>query len=211
VTTPVEIAKKYSKANTQRMLAMYDALRRIDAASIPGDVVECGVWRGGHIILARLVSPQRVCWLYDTFEGMTAPGPHDVKRNGLAPPPDKALNKQWTRATLSEVQMNLADTGTWDEAKLIFVPGDVCKTLLDPANIPDTIALLRLDTDWYESTKVELDVLWPHLVKGGTIIIDDYGHWMGARKAAQEYFAKHVPDYARRLHAIDYTAHMMVK
>lgn len=209
--TPIEIAKKYSKATTDRLLAMHNALRRIDAAGIAGDVVECGVWRGGHIILARLVSPLRMCWLYDTFAGMTAPGPHDRKRSLYKPPPAKALSKSWTMATLEEVSANLKAHDAFDESKLKFIVGDVCKTLRVSNNVPDRIALLRLDTDWYESTKIELEVLWPRLVQGGTIIVDDYGHWLGARKATQDYFAAHVPDFAKRIIQIDYTACMMIK
>jgi len=211
MATAIQIAKEFSKASTQRLMAMHDHLRRIDAAHIPGDVVECGVWRGGHIILARMIAPTRLCWLYDTFTGMTAPGPHDLKRSGMKPPPEKALSKKWTMASRDEVTENLKAHNLFDESKLKFVVGDVCETLKHPENLPDKIALLRLDTDWFESTKAELETLWPRLVKGGTIIIDDYGHWMGVRKATQEYFAHHLPDYVRRLHSIDYTAVVMVK
>jgi O-methyltransferase len=211
MTTPIEIAKTYSKASMQRTVAMYDALRRIDAEAIAGDVVECGVWRGGQIMLARMVTPQRRCWLYDTFEGMTAPGPHDRKRSGNKPPAHKALSKSWTMASLDEVIGNFKLLSLYDESKLTFIVGDVCQTLLVPDNLPERIALLRLDTDWYESTKVELEVLWPRLVKGGVIIIDDYGHWLGVRKAVDEFFAHELPGFQNRLRQIDYTAYMMVK
>lgn len=190
---------------------MHDHLRRIDAGGIAGDVVECGVWRGGHIILTRLVAPARVCWLFDTFAGMTAPGPHDFRRNRRKPPPDKALNKNWTMATRAEVIENLRAHDLYDDRKLKFVVGDVCTTLRQPENVPAAIALLRLDTDWFESTKIELHVLWPRLVKGGTLIVDDFGHWMGARKAVKEFFAACVPDYKKRLIPIDYTAVALVK
>jgi hypothetical protein len=215
VTSPIEVAKKYSKANTQRMLAMRNALRQIDTASIAGDVVECGVWRGGHIILARLVSPQRRCWLFDTFTGMTEPTSVDVTRSGTQAAKKyrakKANGFNWDACSMPDVRGNLAREGVYDVNLVRFVVGDVCETLQVPANVPEQIALLRLDTDWYESTKVELEVLWPRLAKGGVIIIDDYGHWMGARQAVREFFRAHVPDYHKRLCAIDYTAHMMVK
>lgn len=212
--TPIEIAKRYSKASTQRLQAMHDALRRLDAAGISGDVVECGVWRGGHIILARMVSPQRHCWLYDTFDGMTKPGPHDVKAKATGRDDAEMLAQKKTPGTvapLDDVKNYFSIEGVLDHSKLTFVQGDVCQTLLVPENMPDKIALLRLDTDWFESTKIELEVLWPRLVKGGVIIVDDYGHWLGARKAVQEYFAVHVPDFGKRLAMIDYTAAAMVK
>ena len=71
-----------------------------------------------------------------------------------------------------------------------FIEGDILKTLLNKSNVPDKISVLRLDTDWYESTKIELEVLYPKLQKGGVILIDDYGHWGGCKKAVDEYFSK---------------------
>jgi len=213
--TPVEIGRRYSKASTERLVAMQNSLRRLDAAGIAGDVVECGVWKGGHIILARLVSPQRRCWLFDTFSGMTEPTSIDINRGGRSALEiyrrkiENGFN--WNECGAQEVRANLEAEGVHDKDLVRFVIGDVCQTLYQPGNVPDQIALLRLDTDWFESTKAELEVLWPRLVKGGTIIIDDFGHWMGARQAVQDYFKKHVPNYARKLHSIDYTACMMVK
>lgn len=181
---------------------MEDALLSLDHKGIEGDIVECGVWRAGHIILARTISPSRVCWLFDTFTGMTAPGPHDMKANGTRP-----TLKQIRRSvgSFESVTENLKREGVYEPDKLHFVVGDVAETLRDPINIPTKVALLRLDTDWYESTKVELEVLFPRLVPGGVLIVDDYGHWMGAKKAVQEYLGKRV----KQLKVIDYSAVMM--
>jgi hypothetical protein len=88
-----------------------------------------------------------------------------------------------------------------------FVEGRVEDTL--PAHAPEQLALLRLDTDWYESTRAEMEHLYPRLVPGGVLIIDDYGHWEGARRAVDEHFAAHGP--APLLHRIDYTARIAVK
>lgn len=206
--TPVEIARRYSKASEARLLAMEASLRSLDLRGVDGDVVECGVWRGGHIVLARLTSPLRRCWLYDTFTGMTEPGPHDVRRSGNKPPPEKALSKKWTMASYEEVLGNLMHENVHHQELIKFVIGDVCKTLNDSDCLPDKIALLRLDTDWYESTKKELEVLWPRLVSGGVLIVDDYGHWMGARKAVDEYLCRADRE---RLTQIDYTAVMLTK
>ena len=68
--------------------------------------------------------------------------------------------------------------------------GDVLSTLAVPDNLPLKIAVLRLDTDWYESTRMELETLYPRLSVDGVIMIDDYGHWTGARRAVDEYFAR---------------------
>lgn len=206
-----ELEGRYSKTSVERLLAMANACKRIDAENIPGDIVECGVWRGGNIILARKLSPERVCWLYDTFEGMTEPGQFDTKLGG-----ETAMSRyrkwehkgvKWAAVSVEEVIQNLADTWTYDDEYLRFVKGPVEETLLDAANLPNRIALLRLDTDWYESTKIELEVLYPRLVIGGILIVDDYGHWMGARKAVDEYFGS----TGARLEAIDYSAVQMVK
>lgn len=195
----IESVSGLTKAGPERSQAMIDACRRIDRENIPGDIVECGVWRGGQIILARKVAPSRVCWLYDTFSGMTEPGPYDAKADGRVVAAGKSA------VSVQDVGRFLSEAGVFDPHKLWFAAGDVCETLRG-TNLPDQIALLRLDTDYYESTKVELEVLWPRLSRGGILIIDDYGHWPGCRKAVDEYFKGRV-----RLKKIDYTAVMVVK
>lgn len=189
-----------TKASHARSAAMIEACRNIDRQGIPGDIVECGVWRGGQIILARKVAPSRRCWLYDTFTGMTAPGRYDAKRAGHVIPEGKSA------VSLADVRGFLAEAGVLDDDRLRFVEGDVCETLRVAENVPEGIALLRLDTDFYESTAVELEVLWPRLAAGGVLVIDDYGHWPGCRKAVDEYFRGKVP-----LTMIDYTAAKVVK
>ena len=92
--------------------------------------------------------------------------------------------------------------------KINLIQGSVEKTL--PLNKPDEpIALLRLDTDWYKSTKHELNILFPLLNEGGVLIIDDYGHWKGAKKAVDEYFSNLNDKYY--MHRIDYTGRMLIK
>jgi hypothetical protein len=192
----------YTKTGIARMQAMVDSLAAIDQNNIPGDVVECGVWKAGNIILARKLSPHRVCWLYDTFTGMTEPGDVDVRQDGGRPP----RKTGWCAAPVGEVVEILWRTGVLDGILTRFVIGDVCNTLREHENVPDKIALLRLDTDWYASTKIELEVLYPKLQPGGILIVDDYGHWQGARKAVDEYFGK---DYPKTM--IDYTACLIRK
>lgn len=202
----------YTKTGPERMAAMIGGLRFIDSMNIVGDVVECGVWRAGNIILARRISPERLCWLYDTFTGMTEPGPEDKSRSsGKSALPryneGMAGGQGWCVSLIDDVKACLSETHSFDEQRLRFVVGDVAETLLDPENVPDRIALLRLDTDWYASTKVELEVLYPRLASGGVLIVDDYGHWAGARRAVDEFFTGQKADLRR----IDYTAVMMIK
>lgn len=197
-------AAPYTKSPSRRLEGMADALYHIDGLGIPGDVVECGVWRGGNIVLARLLSPRRRCWLYDTFTGMPPAGALDIRRDGGG-----GLLEGKAAASIAEVRQSFERTSTWDPDLLHFVKGRVEDTLCVPANIPDQIALLRLDTDYYTSTKLELRMLWPRLVKKGILIIDDYGHWLGARKAVDEFFRGGFGRYQPL--EIDYSAIRLVK
>lgn len=195
----VEIAQQYSKCPQVRLTAMAKALARLDAAKVKGDVVECGVWRGGGVILARLMSPQRMVWLYDTFNGMANKSRHDVSHKGYR------MREGKSAVSVDEVTANLEMTGTFDSQYLCIVAGKVEDTLLHTT--PNKIALLHLDTDWYHSTKAELEILWPKLQPRGIMIVDDYGHWEGARRAVDEFFFNRP---GTRIE-IDYTAIMMVK
>ena len=96
-----------------------------------------------------------------------------------------------------------------DVGSFSFIKGDVCETLKSPQNIPEKISVLRLDTDWYESTKAELEELYPKLSNGGVLIIDDYGHWQGARKAVDEYFSSQ--QYKPLFNVIDRTGRSAIK
>ena len=205
----IEIALRYSKVGRVRLHAMKLALKSLDNRGITGDVVECGVWRGGHIILTRLISPKRKCWLYDTFNGMTKPTILDVTRKGISAI-DKYKTKEkkghrWADCDVDDVRNNLIAEGVYNPHLIRFIIGDVEMTLLDENNLPEKIALLRLDTDWYHSTKIEMERLFPRLVPGGNLIVDDYGHWMGARKAVKDYLGARV----KQLKPIDYTAVML--
>jgi O-methyltransferase len=206
----VDIAQPFCKAPRARLLAMAAQLRRLDAAGIAGDVVECGVWRGGHTILARLLSPDRVNWLYDTFDGMAAPGAADGPKACEKYQRKAAAGVKWNAVHVTEVFNNLVVAGAlpygdwWRD--LHFVIGDVCDTLKNPKALPQRIALLRLDTDFYESTRVELAILYPRLCAGGALIIDDYGHWPGCRRAVDEYFGR-----AGVLTMLDYTCGLLIK
>lgn len=191
--------REYTMVSPENIEAMIRTLKENDSNGVPGDVVECGVWKGGNIILARIHSPDRVCWAYDTFCGMTPPADVDGEwaktkfaiRNQKGHVSKKShIAGKWLAIPAADVKANIMAFGVFDETKCRLVEGAVENTLrAEIGNIPDAISLLRLDTDWYASTKVELEVLFPRLVHGGTLIIDDYGHWQGSRAAVDEYFA----------------------
>ena len=185
-------------------------IETLSGLDVAGDIVECGVWRGGAMLIARAICPERHCWLYDTFNGMTEPTAADRKVSDGYPAQDSYNRKttegrRWNAASLDDVRQNFIDAGLCDDARLSFVIGAVEQTLRS-GPLPERIALLRLDTDWYASTKAELEALYPRLVRGGILIVDDFGHWAGARRAVLEYFGG-VAD----LKSIDYSAAALVK
>jgi O-methyltransferase len=151
-------------------------------------------------------------YLYDTFEGMSEPTEHDKTYYGkdaeslLKENANKQANLVWAYSTLEDVKSAVKTTG-YPEGKIKFIKGKVEETI--PETIPSKIAILRLDTDWYESTKHELIHLFPLLTKGGVLILDDYGHWQGARKAVDEYFKNHITPIL--LNRIDETGRIAVK
>lgn len=198
--------------SVQRLVNTLKTCKYVVANNIPGDFVECGVWRGGHAILAKRVfeglGSDRKVWMFDTFEGMTAPTTLDIKINAKQDASVKYNQSlkddhcDWAYASFHEVKDNCQKSGI-DMAGLEFVQGDVCQTLKNEERLPDQICALRLDTDWYESTKMELEVLYPRISSLGALIIDDYGEWHGARKAVDEYFSK--KDYKPLFNRIDQT------
>ena len=202
----------------ERLWSLLQAVKYLEAEEIPGDFVECGVWRGGSAMamlkqLQTLDSRSREVWLYDTFSGMTAPTEFDVEHSSgrnaeelLEESPRAEGNNIWCIAGLGDVEANIASTG-YPLDKIHFVQGDVAQTFTE--HLPEEIALLRLDTDWYQSTRLSLEYLYPKLVTGGICILDDYGHWQGARKAVDEFLES---QGARPLmHPIDYSGRIFHK
>jgi len=173
------------------MKRLYEVVVIVNEKSIPGDYIECGVYKGGSVMNMAYTqlnySGRAHIHLYDTFEGMTPPTAVDIDCHGKAAS-DLMKNSDYSYyCSFDEVVSRVKTTGYPDEF-LHYHKGDVAVTLT--SNIPKSISILRLDTDWYESTKIELDVLYPKLVSGGFLIIDDYGHHMGCKKAVDEYFTK---------------------
>lgn len=209
-----EQVRPYTMTSRERIEALCQAVAHLEAERIPGAIVECGVWRGGSMMAAALtlrhLRARRHIYLFDTFTGMTPPEEVDRDLTGrhanalLAGTSSEAEHVR-ARCPLEYVRRALAGTGV-DPDHLHFVQGPVEETLPDAA--PDAIALLRLDTDWYGSTRHELECLSPRLSTFGILIIDDYGHWQGARRAVDEFIARR--ELPWRLHEIDYTARLVV-
>jgi O-methyltransferase len=211
----VSAVEPYTMTSLERRASLLGAVDHVVKHRIEGDFVECGVWRGGSMMAVALAlmargDTSRTLWLYDTFEGMSEPTAADRGPSGESAQSQLERTARdhpvWAVAGFEDVQANLASTGYPTES-IRFVKGKVEDTI--PAALPSRIALLRLDTDWYESTRHELQHLYPRLSSNGVLIIDDYGHWQGARQAVDEYFtASAEPVF---LHRVDYTARLVVK
>ncbi len=205
----------FTMTSIERQWALIKAVEYLNGNKIAGDFVECGVWRGGNLMIAKeLCRPsalERKFYLFDTFAGMSAPTAADTTHAGADASATyrervREDHVDWVYASLDDVRESFRRAKLLDD-RVIFVKGKVEDTLAEARNVPEKIALLRLDTDFYESTRAELEILYPRLVSGGVLIVDDYGHWQGARKAVDEYFKGAAMLWSR----VDYTARMTLK
>jgi O-methyltransferase len=212
----IEKAAPFTMTSHERISALCHAVRYVTKHNIPGDIVECGVWRGGSMMAAALTllgehDLTRTLYLFDTFEGM--PSPTEVDRATSSGKSAALLLEEadessliWAHAALDDVRANLASTN-YPTERIRFMRGRVEDTI--PRAAPENIAILRLDTDWYASTRHELIHLYPKLSVGGVLVVDDYGHWEGARKAVDEFINDNrLPILLQR---IDYTGRIAVK
>lgn len=189
--------RPFTLTSKARQNALIDSVRYIVANEISGAIVECGVWKGGSMMavaltLQKLGDVDRELYLYDTYAGMTAPTQEDICLTGV-----HALDvfsklkttgaSTYLAVSVEEVRKNVLSTG-YPKEKIHFIKGNVEDTI--PSTMPSDIALLRLDTDWYASTKHEMQHLFPLLKQHGVLILDDYGHWGGSQQAVDEYLAE---------------------
>ena len=174
--------------------------------NIEGVIIECGVDSGNfeHIWINELIKNNAVrdIYLYDTFGGLVEPSEYDytckdaklfsMNKDQVYDTWKKHIVNEeingWCYTPLEKVQNRLKSTG-YRQDKLHYIEGDVMETLKDKTTIPEKIAVLRLDTDWYESSKCELEQMYDNVVIGGVIIFDDYYHWDGQRRATDDFFA----------------------
>jgi len=214
-----ERCRAYTMTSIERLYALYKSVEYIVSANIPGDFAEAGVWRGGSCMLIAetllaLGESSRRIFLFDTFAGHPRPDAEkdsDIWGNRAIDEWQRTTGDdnhgQWAYVSLEEVQANLALTG-YPSDKLVFVKGMVEKTVQN-VDAKGRLALLRLDTDWYGSTAAGLEHLYPRLISGGVLIIDDYGHYKGQRLAVDEYLAARKEPVL--LNRIDYSCRLGVK
>lgn len=210
-------SKPYTRTNKEKMYEMYLAARYIVEGKVLGDIVECGVFKGGSAMVGALTllrekDIERKFYLYDTYRGMPEPTERDIRlKRGHSIRPQWEENQRsgynaWCYATLPEVKKNMYSTG-YPKTNLIFIEGLVEDTI--PKMMPDKISLLRLDMDLYEPTKHVLPHLFPRLVRGGVLLLDDYGDFKGEKDAVDEYFRKN--NIHMLLHRIDTSGRIGIK
>ncbi len=182
-----DIIRPYTLLGGAQLHNAVEAVRYVDRQQIGGALVECGVWRGGCSALMAWVGRPRRMWLFDSFEGLPDPGPLD----GLEAK-EYAGKVVASEAEVREVFAKVGVSGEirkgWFDSTL-----PVARTQIGP------IAVLRLDGDWYDSTKVCLENLYDLVSPGGVVIVDDYDRWQGCRAAVDEFMALRsiVPNFRR--------------
>lgn len=161
-------------------------------ATTPGCVVECGVWRGGMIAgMAEVLGPGRQYFLFDSFEGLPPARKELDGASAVAWQSDTKSPNYYNNCTASEDEaaaaMKLSGAGSFS-----LIKGWFNQTL--PRFTPTCeIAVLRLDCDWYDSVRLCLDQLYPHVAAGGLIIVDDYYIWDGCAHAVNEFISSFSP------------------
>ena len=191
----VSRVKPFTMTTPERIAVLERAVDYVAHAGIPGSLVECGVWKGGSSMVIAIVAlraeMERDLYLFDAYD-TPIPPPGSSDKNS----PDDSLVvlggatdelPYWAYVTVEEVAGNVAKTGYPDD-KVHLVRGLIEQTI--PAEAPDSIALLRLDTDTYESTRHEMEHLFPRLAIGGVLLVDDYGSHPGSKRAVDEYFGR---------------------
>lgn len=182
----IEFVSPYTLLSHERLQNILDSISTLEKENIPGDLIEIGVFKGGAIMAMALKCKQLNCnrkiIAYDTFEGMTLPTSYDITFQGLEAKNNYVMPDIKCASSFENTKANIDKA---EYKNIEYVIGDIL--LQKKEDVPKKIALLRLDTDWYESTKYELEIFEPNVMKGGFVIVDDYGHWLGCRKAVDEF------------------------
>lgn len=184
VTRCLRVKPRYTMLSVERLRNLAELTRGLVARGVPGDIVECGAWRGGAAAFmadaARTGGEVRGVWLFDSFAGLPPPGPRDDPqvRAGYFP--------GWDRADVADVE-RVFRMFRYPRDRVHIVPGWFRETMRTPE--VRSIAILHVDADWYESVNIALDRLADRVVSGGVIVVDDYGRWGGCRSAVDEFLA----------------------
>lgn len=189
--------RRYTMTSSKRCRELWKQTCNVLREDVPGCFVECGVWRGGSAAImalaARHLGQRRELHLFDSFEGLPEPTAADGQAaitysGGRSGGELKTIDL--CKAGVDEVQKFLFDRLQLERSAIRFHVGWFQNTVPSVAPNIGPIALLRLDGDWYDSTRICLENLYPHLSPGGIVILDDYLMWEGCKKATDEFRAR---------------------
>lgn len=211
-----EKINKISLTSLPNKWSLIQSLKHVKNNNLPGDIVETGVFKGANLILInnflKKFHIDKKIFAYDTYSGQSEPTDLDFDIKGTSMKKKfsdyKKKNLAPVYCSLDDVKNNIEKYSQNDLDQLIFIKGKVEDTLVEEKNLPSKISLLRLDTDFYESVKISLEILYPRLVSGGVLIIDDYGHFKGAKIAVDNFFKDKKNIW---MHRVDYTCRLIIK
>ena len=184
----MQVKPRYTMVKNASLENLYRLVQTANAQGLAGDIVECGVWNGGSAAIMgaaccedpRYASARRI-WLFDSFQGLPAPGTRDGETE------KKAFFKGWNKGDTNNVRRVFKKVG-FPNTQISIVPGWFDATL--NAAAVDRIAVLHVDADWYDSVKLVLEAFYDRVVPGGFLVFDDYGLWQGCRQAVTDFFVE---------------------
>ena len=211
-----EKINKISLTSQPNKWSLLQSLKHVKDNKIDGDIVETGVFKGANLILINNFLNKfhinKKIFAYDTYSGQSDPTDLDYDIKGTSMKKKfsdyKKQNITPVFCALDDVKDNIKKYSNNNLDKITFIKGKVEDTLIVEKNLPSKISILRLDTDFYESVKTSLEILYPRLVSGGVLIIDDYGHFKGAKIAVDNFFKDKKSIW---MHRVDYTCRLILK
>ena len=205
-------ALQYALCTQPNLWSLIQSIKYISDKNIMGDFVECGVFKGGSLglmsLYAEIYKINCNIYGYDTFEDgffNSALSEKDITIKNKKALPEKKTNNIYP--TKREVEKILKTFSSNEKYFPKLIQGDILKTLKVEKNIPTKISLLRMDTDLYLTTKLQLEILYPRLEKGGVLHIDDYGMCPGVKAAVDEYFINQNIWF----HRVDLSCRLLIK
>jgi len=208
----LNIFEKKCLASKSNLWSIYQSIYHIKNKNISGDIVECGIYNGYTLTfiykLLKENNIDRLIWGYDSFEDgffkdtISSKDKVSIKNKSF-----DITNDKTTFFTIDQVKSNIKQLTNFNDNKIKFIKGNIINTLQLEKNIPKQISFLRMDTDIYETTKTQLEILYPRLSNGGVLHIDDYGWMSGVKDAVDKYFK----DKKIWLHRVDLTCRYLIK
>jgi hypothetical protein len=217
--TPTEFQELYfgvrhfTMLSRERLYDVFLSCRYLAEAKVVGDIVEVGCWGGGTLALALSATQNdevyRTVWGYDTFEGHPEPSADELDVWGNSQLEKFQVMRRkgegWASKSLDEVLSNIEQVSRTEISRLRLVKGKAEESI--QRQHPESVAILRIDVDWYEPSLAAWQQLYPRVPSGGIVIVDDYGHHSGSKKAFLEFFGSRHPKFTH----VDYSCISFVK